>query len=145
LLIEALRRRIDALHLGLARTVGLRHPAQKGQLSGTQIPHALGLLANSIGPLLVPVIQLPLGASPMHLPRSTLHLLAGGASADLTAVLLPSVAPLAHRKQLAAAPTDHEPMHHLALIGATFLATTAWLRERALVDAPSRDTEGRDG
>jgi hypothetical protein len=141
----ALRRRGAALHLGVARSVGLRHPARHGQLSGTQIPHALGLLANSIGPLVVTVIQLPLGASPMHLPRSTLHLLAGGASAALTAVLLPSVAPPAQRKQHAAATTDHETMRHLALIGATFLAMRAWLRERALVDAPSRDTEGRDG
>jgi hypothetical protein len=131
------------LHLGVARVDGRADGRRGGQVSGSQIPYALAT-ALAVNALVITIVGAPLVALPVPPLCERDDDLARRFATGARAVLLTVIAVAADRELRPAKRAMEESIVEHALAGRRLLALLPVSRDGALVDAPSRDTEGRE-
>jgi hypothetical protein len=127
-------RGLGRLHLGDARGRGRAHRWRRGQVFGTQIPHAL-FEPDAVRGLVLPMILAPLVALPVSALGVRDDDLARLVTARARAVFLPMIARAADRLQTLAACACEEPVIEHDLERADFLP---WLSSRARLRPSTR-------
>jgi hypothetical protein len=142
-LIVTSARAVVGLHLGAARGGGRAHGRRRGQLSGTQIPHARRP-SGAPRTLAVTMIEAALVALPMTPSRALHDQPPHGVAAVVPTIDLPAVALAADREGRMATRAHGKSMVGHVLARADLLPGTSSRARLRAVDASSRDLEGRE-